>query len=118
MDVSWEKSRPFVYFLVRTEAVAVKHLADRETTSEQKTKQTDEKVLKVEKIAVQFNSPINLWTEGLNINFRTELGLLTGVNESFQRSNALLEQKKEQQGCFHMFDAATDETSNRVFLHH
>lgn len=36
------------------------------------TKQTDEKVLRVEKIAVESNSPVNLWTEGLNINFRTE----------------------------------------------
>lgn len=48
-----------------------------------KTKQTDEKVkLKVEKIAVEFNSLINLWTEELNINVRTELGFLTRVNES------------------------------------
>lgn len=48
-----------------------------------KPKQTDEKVkLKVEKIAVEFNSLINLWTEGLNINVGTELGFLTRVNES------------------------------------
>lgn len=66
------KSRLFVYFLVRTEAVAVGTSGGQRGKPARKTKQTDEKVLRVEKIAVESNSPVNLWTEGLNINFRTE----------------------------------------------